>query len=402
MSIETLASFLFLILLGLFLIVKRKEVAIQKILWPVVYMAMYRTKLGLKQMDSLAKKHPKLIDRLSKLGVYVGFAGMFAISYLLIKSVFDTFLVPDAPQSVSLVVPFKAAGTVYIPFFYWIISIFIIAGIHEFSHGVVARLHGVKIKSSGFAFLGILLPIIPAAFVEPDEKQLTKKKRMQKLSVYSAGPFSNILSGFLFLALLLLVSIPSAQMFEPNGVQVEGYTKNSSAEKVGLQRGEIIQKINGIEIMSVENLSNTLKTKKIGEILDITTNNNTHKIELGVNPQNSSQPYLGVLISQSKQTNPKFETKYGRFTAPAIEWFLGLLSVLFVLSIGIGLINWAPVWIFDGGQMSREMFGAIFKKETTAKKWWNMSSLILLIVLLSLIFSPAIKSLFGFFFRLVI
>ena len=80
------------------------------------------------------------------------------------------FTKPAASSGVGLVLPFKAKGVFYVPFFYWIISIFVIAVVHEFSHGLIARANNIKVKSSGFAFLALLVPIIPAAFVEPDEK----------------------------------------------------------------------------------------------------------------------------------------------------------------------------------------------------------------------------------------
>jgi len=85
-------------------------------------------------------------------------------------------------------------------FSYWILSIFLIAVIHEFSHGVVGRAWKLKIKSSGFAFLSILVPVIPAAFVEPDEKQTAKASARAQLGMLSAGPFSNVV----FAALILL------------------------------------------------------------------------------------------------------------------------------------------------------------------------------------------------------
>src|SRR3989344_169747 len=72
----------------------------------------------------------------------------------------------------SLVLPFKAKGTFYLPVFFWVLSIFVFSVVHEFCHGLLARRHGIPVKSSGFAFLAVLIPILPAAFVEPEEKHL--------------------------------------------------------------------------------------------------------------------------------------------------------------------------------------------------------------------------------------
>src|SRR3989344_8635488 len=106
----------------------------------------------------------------------------------------------------SLVLPgVKIPGLPYLGFWHWIITIFILALVHEFCHGILARLYNLKIKSSGLAILGVLLPIVPAAFVEPDEKKLFKKKKKEQLSVLAAGPFSNlVLAGIIFLISLFL------------------------------------------------------------------------------------------------------------------------------------------------------------------------------------------------------
>ena len=84
-------------------------------------------------------------------------------------------------------------------FTYWIIAIAVIAICHEFSHGIFARRYGVKIKSTGFGFLGPLL----AAFVEPDEKQMQKKPKFQQITILSAGTFANIILTIIFFLLLL-------------------------------------------------------------------------------------------------------------------------------------------------------------------------------------------------------
>ncbi len=389
MSIESLASITFLVLLSLFLIKNREKLQVQKILWPLLYFAMYKTKLGLKQMDSISKKHPKLVDFLSKAGVYIGTLGIFVIAWLLIKGLLDIFLAPAAAASVSLVLPFKVKGGFYVPFFYWIISIFFIATIHEFCHGVVARLHNVPIKSSGFAFLGVLVPVIPAAFVEPDEKTLAKRTKMQKLSVFAAGPFSNILTGGLFLVLFILLSVPVASnIIQYEGTQIEGFSgENSSAQMAGVMQGSTIKAVDDIEILTVDNLSAALKTKKVGDTVNVMTTNGTFNIMLGPDPQNASKPYLGVLVSQDQSIKPSFEAKYGSITALVILWFMGLLYWLYALSLGIGLFNLVPIGPVDGGQMSRELFRAIFKNEKTAMKWWSFVSMFFFAIIMITLFT---------------
>ena len=207
MSIDNIALIIFLGLMLWFWYTKRKQIDIQNIFFPFLYFMMYRTKWGLAWMDQLGKKHPKGIKLLADMGIVIGFLGMGFITYLLIDNLRKLIFIPGTPPGVMPVLPIKAAGVFYVPFFYWIISIFVIAAIHEYAHGVVARAHKIRVLSSGIAFLNILIPIVPAAFVEPDEKQITKRKAREQLGVFAAGPFANILL-FAALYLVLLFALP--------------------------------------------------------------------------------------------------------------------------------------------------------------------------------------------------
>src|SRR3989344_6858921 len=162
MDIQSIASIIFLIVLALTLLVFRKKVNVQKVLGPFLYVVMYRSKIGLSLMDRMAKRIPKTIKYLGFTGIFLGFVGMAVVSFSLLQNLYNIFFVPEVGSTVALVLPFKAKGTFFVPFFYWIISIFLLVIVHEFSHGVVSRAYNLKIKSSGLAFLGIGIPVIPA------------------------------------------------------------------------------------------------------------------------------------------------------------------------------------------------------------------------------------------------
>src|SRR3989344_9456019 len=182
---------------------------------------LYRTKVGLKLMDKLSKFSPKSLNFIGVLGIIVGFIGMILMFYLLLKMTIDLLVIPGATPGLVPVLPGIKVSPLLpvLSFIHWIIIIFIIALVHEFSHGIYARLNNIKIKSSGFAFLGP----IPAAFVEPDEKQTARKNRKAQLSILSAGPFSNIILAFLIFLILLFVFSPMQQsLVEPTGLYVAG------------------------------------------------------------------------------------------------------------------------------------------------------------------------------------
>ena len=61
-----------------------------------------------------------------------------------------------------------------IPLFAGIISLAVLLVVHEFSHGLLARAAKVRLKSIGL----LIFSIIPVgAFVEPDERQISKVKK---------------------------------------------------------------------------------------------------------------------------------------------------------------------------------------------------------------------------------
>ena len=201
MEIDTLALIAFLAFLGLFILASRKRLKTQSFL-KIFYFCMYRTKLGIKAMDCIARRHEKLLKRLGYLMIPACFLGMLVMIEELVRGL--VLLLQKANTiTVGVVLPIQAKGVFYVPFIYWIISVVFIMLVHEFSHGMLARAHNVRIKSTGFAFLGAIIPTIPGAFVEIDEKRLAGKSRFAQLSVFAAGPFANIAFGLLFWAVFL-------------------------------------------------------------------------------------------------------------------------------------------------------------------------------------------------------
>ncbi len=386
MDYQLIAGIVFVIILTILLYKYRKQIEFQKVLFPIIYFAVFRTKLGIKQMDSLAKRHPKFWEWFGFAGIVVGFLGMALIAWLLIDNLIKIITTPTAVPGVSLVLPFKVKGTFFVPFFYWIISIFIIATVHEFCHGVIARLYKMKVKSSGFAFLGIILPVVPAAFVEPDEKEVVKRPHKQQLAVFVAGSFSNIvLAGIILLLSIFLITPAIASVVEFTGVEVVEYAKGNvtyPVENAGIGLGERIVAIDGVKIEFVDNLTDVLKSKKPNEDIIITTNKTDYNLTLTSHPENSSKAYLGASLTQAKQTKPEFEAKYGKFIPAAIIWIAGLFYWLYVLNLGIGLFNLVPLGPIDGGRMMQLVMHRLFKDKEKGNKAWKWISVFFLALIL--------------------
>ncbi len=381
MSTELIALIVFILLMSVFLIVKRKNVEIQKIIFPLFYFILYKTKIGIGLMEKIALKYRKTIEYVSYAGIIVGFIGMAAISFLLCSNLYKAIITPSAMPAVGLVLPIKVKGTFFVPFFYWIISILVIATVHEFSHGIVARKIGLKIKSSGFAFLAILLPVIPAAFVEPDEKKLKTKSCRQQLAVFAAGPFSNLILGGIILGIFLLAAPPIVErIYDFQGVQVLDVTNASPAFNAGVSINETITGVDGKNVTYTEDFINLMSNKSAGDKILLKTDKKDYEIALGKNPKNN-QSYLGVSLSQKAEFNKNLVKKIGTFIPSAAIWIIGLLYWLYLLNLGIGIFNLVPVGPIDGGRMLQLVFRKILKKK--GDKYFKAISMIMLIVIVA-------------------
>src|SRR3989344_2521351 len=227
-NIDLIFFIIFAVVLLVVMVFNRKRLKIEKILFPLFYLVLYRTKLGINAMKRISEKYPRLISFLGYLGIVVGFLGMIVVFYGLIKSAILIFTTTNPSAGVDILLPGRQIpGLPRLSFWHWIISIFILAVVHEFSHGVVAKLHGIKIKSSGFAIFAVLLPILPAAFVEPDEKNLIKKSKKAQLSVFAAGSFSNLILALIFgLIFYLLLNPIAVSLTTTEGAKVIGLQDN--------------------------------------------------------------------------------------------------------------------------------------------------------------------------------
>jgi Zn-dependent protease len=327
--------------------VKRKRIEVQQVIGPLLYFVLMRTKLGLNFMDKLGRKFPTFWKWTGYLGMGVGFLGMGAIMFELTRLTVNLFITQAAQPGVALVLPFDVPGAITVPFEYFIICVFIVAVIHEASHGIMARALKIKLKSSGFAFLGIIVPVIPAAFVEPDEKVMSKRPRREQLAVFAAGPFSNIVTGIFFLMILIFIIAPyGAQVYQPAGITISSLIDDGALIGAGVTEGEVIRSINGIEILDAEALVTVLGDIDPANELSFITD----RQEYTLTPKDDNgQARLGFYPAQKTVVREDF--KYGAAGAAVYSWIAGLFNWLQILSLGIGLMNLIPVGPVDGGRM---------------------------------------------------
>jgi membrane-associated protease RseP (regulator of RpoE activity) len=395
MNFDHIAFIVFIALITLFLIFKRKKVAVQKLLFPLFYFVIYRTNIGIEWMDRVSKKHRNLVQLFGYSCIGFGFVGLVFISATILGSMIKFFLAPATTDvGMVLVLPGTTIpGIGYLSFFYFIISILILAVVHEFAHGVVARAHDLEIKSSGFAFLAVLVPIIPAAFVEPDEKKLMKREPVVQYSILSAGPISNVVLALVFLLLMVFVMAPiENRITEPTGFSF-GVTPGLPADIAGLESGMLIDSFEGVPVEDVNLFLEKVRYYTgVNETVVLGSAGVNYSVVTTEHPDDSSRGFLGVTNIRNEG---KVKEGYKRFSG-VFFWINGLFWWLYLLNISIGLINLLPIYITDGAKMLYTAILGSIKNEKRALKMWNFINLLFVLLIIAGLFATYLKK-FGLF-----
>ena len=370
-SIDTAAMISLVVILTLVVFANRKKLTFQR--FGIFYAGMYRTKAGIETMDRIAQKYKWFFEKATPWIIALGFIGMAFVIFDLARSLIMIFIQANAP-AVGIVLPFKAKGVFYVPFFYWIISIFAILIVHEGMHGVMARVYNLKVKNSGLVILGAILPLVPGAFVEPDEKKLLKASKKEQLAVFAAGPVANLTMGLILMLLMFTVITPLTDTFySKDGIVVTDLMDgNPPAQQAGMIAGDKITAINGQAIKETADFSNALKGAKPGDRLNIVTTEAVRDVTLGENPKNK-KAWLGIYVE-----NPLKAPTWATYT---VLWFKELVFWLYLLSLGVGLFNLLPLGPIDGGRMFVTVLESVTPK--SASTIWKSVSFVLLGILIT-------------------
>ncbi|MFH1500666.1 MAG: site-2 protease family protein [archaeon] len=435
---------IFTLAVVLFLYKRRSKLEREGILY------LYRTQIGIKFINYVGGRFEKFWSKLGYVVIFSGYVMMITMVYLLIQILYIYIKQPLFVQAIKIppiapLIPylpslFKADFLPMFYFTYWIISIAIIATVHEFSHGIFARHARLKIKSTGFGFLGPLL----AAFVEPDEKKMQKIDKKNQLAILCAGSFANLITAILFFFIMWLFFIGT---FIPSGVIVGGYSStqvstadissmgggigisidgfnltqievgeniyftnlekvNLSSEKINVfidspaLRAElmgIITEFDGEEVKDSFDLSEKLYKRNVGDKIVVKTllndSREEYEITLGKNPINQSLPFLGIVLGTQasrgvlgglRETISFFKVPGTNYLSK-INWDLGVFIYnlfwwIILINISVALVNMLPVGIFDGGRVFYVTMLTVLKSERWAKKAYLAATYIIILV----------------------
>ncbi|MEM4647826.1 MAG: site-2 protease family protein [Candidatus Pacearchaeota archaeon] len=438
----------FIIFLLIFLFKNKKKLKREGIFF------LYRTKKGLNFIDKFSRRNKKLIYIISYFSIFFGYLFLI-ISIFLFLFTLKIFYIAKTVPNIPPIMPifpyiteiFKIKFLPPFYFIYWIIIILIIAVSHEFAHGIFARAYDIKLKSTGFGFLG---PFI-LAFVEPDEKEMNKKKIKNQLAILSAGSFANFLVALIF---ILILQIFFLLFYQPIGVHgyflaIEevnmsnlGINLNNSnysfpikfeinnntyyltkelwesqkdliikgkSDKIILYidspayranlTGAIIE-VDGKKVEHIREIIKILENKKPGDKIKIKTEIKEYEIELTSHPKNLSKGFLGIsfvpitnkimylFLFQYYKFNPYLKTKP---INEIFDFFRDLFYWIAIIGLSVAFFNMLPFAFLDGGKSIYLTFLLIFKNKKIASILYNITNAIVIFILFLLMFFWFIK-----------
>lgn len=356
-------------------------------------MALYRTKFGISWMRRVSERHGRAIRRGARVMIWPAFVFMILISAYLIYNSYVLFTEPGALGGVSPVIPgVKIPGSaIMLPLWYGIIAIFVVATVHEFSHGIVAAAHNFKIPSTGFFLLGPIL----GAFVELDEKHLKKAPHKVQHAIFAAGPMGNVLFAILVLGLMLATTqvwMSAAKPFAI-GISFGQVIEDFPAAQAGLPANVTFTHANGERLYFVKDFSETMDSLAPGDALVMTSESGSeYTIIAGEHPKKGAESaYVGV-SGMTTQFN-KFDI-FHDVAFSFLSWIYDLFLWIMILSSGIGLANLLPLGPADGGRMLQLVLHDL-RGEEQGNKIWRQVTLFFLVILVINLFLPIGRTVFN-------
>lgn len=261
--------------------------------------------------------------------------------------------------------------------------------VHEGAHGVVARSLGLPVKASGLLFF-LFVPI--GAFVDVDEEAMRSARASYSGRVLAAGAGINIVVALICLLILAL----TVGAFTPvvSGAGIVNVAPNTPAYTAGLRPGDIVTKVNGVQVTDLNTVLGPNTTLKAGQTINMTYYSggklSTVPVTLACcdvienlqTHQNTSYPYIGVeqitatelaatvssysaplsniyvffciptlpvcqtRVPYSSALAPFYTSPLGSVAAP----FANFVYWVFFLNFNLAIFNALPIYPLDGGQ----------------------------------------------------
>jgi len=385
------------------------------------------------------KRGLRLLDRLGSYTITPWLGWLFALLmpiiaviglYLVIRSVniiISNALAREYIRSMTPLANLLIPGlNPYLPLLYGWIALIIGIAVHEAAHGILARSLNFPVKSTGFLFF-LFVPI--GAFVEVDDKEIRAAKARNSGRVLAAGPGSNMVVALI--SLLILITLLSSATPIVDGIGVTAVVEGYPAYIAGIQPGDVLTSINGVNVTNVIDAHNILSTLKPGDKVVLgfvrlaggeVISSYSVEVLAAANPYDPSRGYLGLTgvglrevldnykdawrvnpllylvwptFSTANQQLIPFSQLMSRFyTSPLGSLYPTLANLFFwiwFVNFNISIFNALPIYPLDGGQTFRALLQGSLKNivsEATIKRLTLTVSAVVLSLVLSMLFFP--------------
>ena len=343
-------SIIYVLIAWVVIIVITKALKFEKYGFEIkAYSLVYKNKGVNEVLLKILNRTKNGIQVFADTSVIAGFIMMVFAFWFLLNNVSNFFVAQSEFSELTVLIPgvtLTSASSIT----YFLLSIPIVLVIHEGAHGIVAALEKIKIKTGGFAIFIAMF----AGFVEPDEKEFEKAKKISKLRVIGAGATSNVLFAFVLGAILLtnpffamVLPEPLLSIFYelPDGVLILSIIENSGAEQAGLLTNDIITSINDIQILSPVDFP----TLSPGDTANVSVIRDSQSLNFAVEimpaPEDSEKGLIGIMRDNTFAYKPVMN--FVEWNDPNVSMFL---LWLWMISFFIGIINMLPLPILDGGK----------------------------------------------------
>lgn len=338
-----------------------------------IYSLVYKNQQVQSVLTKILGRTRRGIKVFANVSVVAGFLMMGFAFWFLISNVSKYFVAPTEFSQLTVLIP-GVTLTSSSSILYFLLSIPVVLVIHEGAHGIVATLEKIKIKTGGFAIFIAMF----AGFVEPDEEEFNKAKKISKLRVIGAGATSNVIFALALGVILLtnpffamVVPEPLLSIFYdlPDGVLVLSIIENSGAERAGLLANDIITSINGIQILSPLDFQ---KTELIpGEIAKVSILRDGQVLQFPVevipSPEDPERGLIGIIRDNSFAYKPVLN--FIEWNDPGVSMFL---LWLWMISFFIGIINMLPLPILDGGKFIHTIIDKKISDKAVNTTMWGI------------------------------
>jgi len=318
---------------------------------------IYRSKALNSFLDRAANKWRTLWKVLSNVGLALSI-GLMVFSIYVLTSNLWKFSLPSITQAapLTLLIPVLTIRLYWLPFFFLAVVIIFLS--HELAHGIVARLEGIPILSSGvLAFL-----LFFGAFVEQDEKEFEKASVLDRLRMLGVGSSTNLVVALLVTLLMAGLFIPS-----PAGVLIQEVTPNGPADKAGLRQWDVIKAINGTSIYGPENFTSYMSKVTPNTTIVLTVLHDNREMPIPIktepSPTNSSRAIVGIDRATSYLPN---RLGLDQYAGVNLYWSL---SWIYLLGISVAVFNMLPAAPFDGERVLFYPLASLVKKRKRELRW---------------------------------